>query len=141
MATRDELVFSRMRRNVRKTVQLKFRYYELRIKAKIILGKEDIPYDVILPMIRLTYLRKVYVKRELYAELLKINGITGAEAMIEVFAVYGTKRALGEYKRYLGEFLYFISNLQSNEQTLCQHQHSAAYYEQPDKHNFIPERL
>ena len=137
---KEESTYVKMRRNVRKKVSLGFKHYELRVQAEITVPGQD-PYESILPTIKITYLKRQFVRDEILFELKKIKGCRDADLLIEVFAVYGTETYIGEYKRYLGELDFFMSGVDDYEQTTYRYKKSLAYFQQPEKSSFIPERL
>jgi hypothetical protein len=140
-AQQEDLTYGRMRRNVRKNVILPFKFYELRIEATLLVDYQPEKFSAILPLIKLSYLKRWFVREEILFELRKISGVVDADLHIEVFAVYGTERAIGEYKRYLGELFFYMSNVNENEHTQYQYRKSELYFKQPDKSNFIEERI
>jgi len=137
----EEYTYVRMRRNVRKTVSLNFKHYELRVKALVSVNSRGEQFEAILPLIKISTLKRWFIRDEILYELRKINGIVNADLEIEVFAVYGTERYLGEYKRYLGELFFVMRNINEYDKTEYRYQNSKAYFQQPDKSEFIPERL
>jgi len=137
---KEEYTYVKMRRNVRKTVLLKFKHYELRVKADIVIANQK-PFESILPLIKIKNLRRYFIKEEILFELKKIKGCKEADLMIEVFAVYGVETSIGEYKRYLGELDFFMSGVDTYEQATYSYKKSFAYFQQPEKSSFIPERL
>lgn len=137
---KEEYTYVKMRRNVRKKVSLKFKHYELRVKAEIT-SSEQKPFTSILPLIKIKYLKRYFIREEILFELRKIKGCKDADLMIEVFAVYGVETAIGEYKRYLGELDFFMSGVDTYEQTTYRYKKSLAYFQQPEKSSFIPEGL
>lgn len=140
MSRHEEATFARMRRNVRKNVMLRFKHYSLRVEASLTFTNGQTAKTV-LPVIKLGYLKRWFIRDEVLVELQKIKKVNDADLHIEVFAVYGTERAIGEYERYLGELFIFMSNIQDYEHTEYRHKASKAYFEQPEKSDFIPERL
>lgn len=140
MGHREDYTYSKMRRNVRATVQLPFKNYEIRAKALITVDYKKEPFEVILPLIKLRRLKRWYLRNEVIFELKQIKGVVSADTMLEVFGVYGTQRAPGEYKRYLGELFFFVSNL-NNDDTEYRYKDSKVYWQQPEKSSFIEERL
>lgn len=137
---REELTYVRMRRNVRKKVSLPFKHYELRVKAMVECEGQT-PFESIMPLIKIKYLKRLFVKDEIQYDLQKIKGIQNADLEIEVFAVYGTETYIGEYKRYLGELNFYMSSISNNEKTIYRYKDSLAYFQQPEKSDFIPERI
>jgi len=137
---REELSYIKMRRNVRKSVVLKFKHYEIRVKAIINPGIFE-SFESILPLIKLKKLKRYFIREEILYELKKIKGVENADLLIEVFGVYGTERSIGEYKRYLGELNFFMSGVDHYEQTTYRYKGSKVYFQQPDKHSFISERI
>lgn len=137
---REELTFVQMRRNVRRQVKLSFKHYELRVKAEIFVPKTE-PFESLLPLIKIKYLKKYFIREEILYELKKIKSCKDADLLVEVFSVYGSETYLGEYKRYLGELQYFMSGIDNYEQTTCNLKKSLSYFQQPGKSDFIPEGL
>lgn len=137
---REELTYVRMRRNVRKRVTLPFKHYELRVKA-FVECEGQAPFESIMPLIKIKYLKRLFIKEEIQFDLQKIKGIQNADLEIEVFAVYGTDTYIGEYKRYLGELHFYMSGISKNEETIYRYKNSLAYFQQSEKSDFIPERI
>ena len=129
-----------MRRNVRKSVSLKFRHFEVRVNS-VITTKNGAPFERVLPLIKIKYLKRYFIRDEILFELRKVNDIVSAELDIEIFSVYGANSYAGEYKRYLGELDFFMSSIDDNEKTTYHYRDSKPYFKQPDKHDFIEERL
>jgi hypothetical protein len=137
---REETTMIRMRRNVRKKVTLAYKHYELRVKAQVQAKGQD-EFEAILPLIKIKYLKRQFIHDEIFFELLKIKDIINAALLIEVYSVYGTAGYIGEYKRYLGEMNFYVSGLDNYEQAIYRYKNSLAYFQQPDKSSFIPERV
>ncbi len=137
---KEERVYSQMRRNVKKSVSLRFKHYELRVKAIVEANGQE-PYDSILPIIKMKFLKRMFIRDEILYELRQYKGLTSADLTIEVFAVYGTETYIGEYKRYLGELFFFMSNIDKHDQTTYRYKTGVPYFQDPNKSNFIPERI
>ncbi len=138
---KEEMTYSIMRRNVRKQVVLPFKFYRLRVEATLSISTQLTPLKTILPPIQLSYLKRWFIREEILTELRKIKNIKDADLHIEVFAVYGTSKAIGEYERYLGELFFFMSDIHAYDKTEYRYKASKAYYEQPEKSDFIAKRL
>ena len=136
---KEESTYVKMRRNVRKSVNLKFKHYELRVKGEIETSTNK--FESILEPIKMTYLKRWFIREEIIFELQKIKGVINADLLIEVFAVYGTDTSIGEYDRYLGELEFFVSGLDRYDKITYRHKNSLAYFQQPEKSDFIPKRL
>ncbi len=137
---KERKVYVRMRRNVRKSVVLKFKHFEIRVRA-IITTKNQAPFEKVLPLIKIKYLKRLFIRNEILFELRKVVGVIEADLDIEVFAVYGTQSYIGEYKRYLGELDFFMSSIDDNDKTTYSYRDGIPYYLQPDKSSFIEEGL
>lgn len=138
---KEELTYSMMRRNVRKQVVLPFKFYRLLIEATVTVSSQLTPYKTTLVPIQLSYLKRWFIRDAVLGELRKIKNIKDADLHIEVFAVYGTSKAIGEYERYLGELFFFMSDIHAYDKTEYRYKASKAYYEQPEKSDFIAKRL
>jgi len=136
---KEEAIYGKMRRNVSRTVSLKFKHYELRTKALIETSKEQ--FEVILPSIKLKSLKRWFIREELIFEVKKIKNAVNADLQVEVFSVYGTETYIGEYSRYLGELEIFVAGIDKYEQTSYRFKKALTYFQQPEKSDFIPERL
>ena len=137
---KEETVLVRMRRNIRKSVILKFKNYELRVKAQVV-TTDNSHFESILPLIKIRFLKRYFIREEILFELKRIKGIRDADLLIEVFGVYGTENYIGEYKRYLGEMNFFMAGINQDDKATYTHKKSLAYFQQPEKSNFIPEGL
>lgn len=128
-----------MRHNVRRSVSLDFRCYELRVQAN--LRSKQQMFEMVLPTIRLRYLTHNFIGDEIKLELSRLDGIISADCVIEVFAVYQGEASLGEYHRYLGELDFFFDSLESYDTIRSHYKNAYTYAEQPEKRNFIPKRV
>lgn len=140
MSTREDALYSRMRKNVTKQVRLDFSHYEIRVEADVKVNYQLDSYKTILPTIKISYLKRCFIRDEVLLEIRKIKGIIEADVHLEVFAVYNIERAIGDYKRYLGELFMFMSNI-PYDNTKSSYKASKAYFEQPEKSDFIPEGI
>ena len=82
---KEETTYVKMRRNVRKKVVLSFKHYELRVKGDIETATNN--FEHILKPIKLTYLKRWFVREEIVFELQKIKGVRNADLLIEVYAI------------------------------------------------------
>ena len=138
----EEGTYVKMRRNVRKKITLSFQHYEIRVRAYCITKQNrDTRFESILNTIKISVLKRMFIRDEILFELKKIKDIIEADLEIDVYAVYGTETYHGEYKRYLGELQFFMSGIDNYEQTTYRHKNSSAYFQHPEKSKFIPERL
>ncbi len=136
--SKERRTYVQMRRNVRKSVALKFKHFEVRVRA-IITTKGKREFESVLPLIKIKYLKRLFIRDEILYELRKVSGIVSADLDIEIFSVYGTATYIGEYKRYLGELDFFMSSIDDNEKTTYSYKDSVPYFKQPGKSDFIEE--
>lgn len=130
-----------MRRNVRKQIHLKYSHYEIRTEANVLITTRRDRFDIILPIIKISYLRKEFIQQELDYELEKIANLKAAALRLEVFAVYTNAVSPEEYKRYLGELTFELADFKNYEAGRYSIKTAEAYYKQSKKSTFIPERV
>lgn len=131
----------KMRRNVGKHVTLEYSHYEIRTIANVQISTRRDSFEVILPIIKIGYLRKEFIQQELDYELAKIENLKSADLRLEIFAVYSMARYHEEYKRYLGEFTFRLADFSNYASGRYGIKTAKAYYEQPEKSSFITERV
>ena len=136
----EEKVYAHMRRNVRKSVTLKLKHFEVRVRAVIKTQGRD-PFESILPLIKISSIKKNLIRDEILFEVKRIPKIIDADMEIEVFAIYGASTADGEYKRYLGEMHFYLSKRDTDDKTTYKYKGAQPYYKHREKHSFIPEGL
>lgn len=137
--TSEERTLLRMRQNVRKSVRLTFKCYEVRIKAQM--KTKTNSFEIIPPAFQLVYLRRDYIRDEIRHEVKKVVGAIEADCMIEIFAVYHQDTSIGEYHRYLGELDFVFYGLDVYDKAPAKYKNALAYFEQPEKRKFIPKRV